>query len=174
MDTNQIADAIKLDPTTDKLFKGVFPRDDFILLNTNNPDDTHQLFICNLDNCSKPGSHWIAIERRQGNIFYFDSYGLPPIHKDLTDKLINMTQSTITWNNTQLQELNTNVCGQYAIIYCLLRARKHSFEDTIQTLHNNNQLSNHQRDHTIATFFNHHFNLPPNHNIHDINQFFPQ
>ena len=171
MNTDQIERVIARDPATAKIFRGVYPRDDFILLDTDNAAD--QLFICNLDNCSEPGSHWIVIEQHQRDVFYFDSFGLPPIHPDLTSKLIDMTRSNITWNKTQLQD-NTNVCGQYCIIYCLLRARKFSFEDIVNTLHHNDQLSNHLRDHVVATIINQRFGtLLPNltRNIHDINSF---
>src|SRR5271156_72479 len=35
--------------------------------------------IINLDPSTKPGSHWVAIWRRNGKSFYFDSFGrLPP------------------------------------------------------------------------------------------------
>jgi hypothetical protein len=172
MDSDQIERAIAQDPATNNIFGGVYPRDDFILLNID--EDTEDvLFICNLDNCNKPGSHWIVIERHRRDILYFDSYGLPPIHQDLTTKLINMTQSNITWNNTPLQD-NTNVCGQYCIVYCLLRARQVPFKDIIKTLQHNDQLSKHIRDHVVATIINQRFGtlLPKlTQNIHDIEQF---
>jgi hypothetical protein len=172
MDTEQIERVIARDPPTKNIFRGVYPRDDLILLDTNETSKD-QLFICNLDNCNDPGSHWIVVERHRGDIFYFDSYGLPPIHQDLLGKLIDMAQSNITWNNTPLQD-NTNVCGQYCVIYCLLRARQVPFDDIINTLHHNDQLSNHLRDHVVATVINQRFGtiLPKlTKNIHDILQF---
>jgi hypothetical protein len=180
MNTDQIARVIGSDPLASDVVRGIYPRDDFIL---SIPNATNaavaavaatELFICNLDDCDKPGSHWIVIERHRGDIFYFDSYGLPPVHDDLAAKLVEMTRSTITWNNTQLQELDTNVCGQYCILYCLLRARQHSPEDIVNTLHHNDNLSTHQRDHVIATAINQRFGTQlPNltSNIHDIDPF---
>lgn len=178
MNTDQITRVIDRDPATRAIFRGVYPRDDFILLVTDKPGKktSTELFIVNLDDCDKPGSHWIVIDRHQGDTFYFDSYGMPPLHGDLADKLIDMTRSTISWNNTHLQELDTNVCGQYCILYCLLRAREFTPEQIINTLHHGGQLSNHQRDHVIATVINKRFGttLPKlTRDIHDIEQFIP-
>ena len=173
MNTDQIARVIHHDALARNIVRGIYPRDDFIQFV---PDKTSatELFICNLDDCDKPGSHWTVIERHRGDIFYFDSYGMPPLHDDLTSKLLTMTHSSITWNNTQLQELNTNVCGQYCILYCLLRARGFTPDDIIHTLHHDDRLSAHQRDHIIATAFNQRFGTQLPHltrNIHDIDQF---
>jgi hypothetical protein len=180
MNTDQIARIIQRDQLAKTVVRGIYPLDDFILFvpnNSNKTFDTTELFICNLDDCDEPGSHWTVVERHRGNVFYFDSYGMPPIHDNLTAKLIDMTRSTITWNNTQLQELDTNVCGQYCILYCLLRARKFTPLDIVNTLHHNDKLSTHQRDHIIATAINQRFaDILPNltSNIHDIDQFINQ
>src|SRR5271154_4556391 len=34
--------------------------------------------IVNLDPASQPGSHWVAIYRRHGRAYYFDSFGQHP------------------------------------------------------------------------------------------------
>jgi len=148
MNTSHINSILSSDPYTRRVFKGVFPRDRFI----NHPiqNDEESLFVCNLDTSDENGSHWIVINKQGNNIFYFDSYGLPPLFDDLTQKLYNNCE-LITWNATRLQAFNSTVCGHYCIIYCLLKARGHPFDNIISMLHDNNELDQHTRDHIINT-----------------------
>ena len=76
------------------------------------------VFIVNLDNSSQPGSHWIAVYLNSYNrIYYFDSFGNPPIHIDI----LSAFASSKAWrySNIQLQNIDTYVCGQYAILFSL-------------------------------------------------------
>lgn len=73
--------------------------------------------ICNTDEHTKPGSHWISIyidKNREG--IYFDSYGLPPYSKHHLDRL-KKNCKTFRWNTKQLQSMDSVCCGQYAIMF---------------------------------------------------------
>ena len=78
--------------------------------------------IVNTDPSSKPGQHWVAfyrdLQKPPGHIEFFDSYGHPPSFYSfsLPDNL------KIQSNTHQLQSFSTNVCGQYCILFLLLRA----------------------------------------------------
>src|SRR5258708_1586150 len=56
-------------------FVGVFASDR--LPSLHNKQDTIKLIV-NLDDSSLPGSHWVAIYRRGGNAYYFDTFGHEP------------------------------------------------------------------------------------------------
>jgi hypothetical protein len=148
MNTTHINSILSSNPYTQPIFKGVFSRDHFI----NHPiqKDEESLFVCNLDTSDESGSHWIVINKDGDNIFYFDSYGLPPLFDDLTQKIYNNCE-LLTWNATRLQGFNSTVCGHYCIVYCLLKARRLPFDIIISTLHDSDDLDQHTRDHIINT-----------------------
>ena len=185
MDTEQITRVLTNDRRAKAIFGGVFARDEFIRLTPDNDKSTRRttkprVYICNVDNSSQPGTHWLAIERHGDNVYYFDSFGLPPVLKeDLTEKITRMTNNRLFWNNVPLQEPSTNVCGYYCVIYCLLRSRHWTFDEIIDTLRGNNPhlLDKHQRDHVVSAFIHRQFkNVLPelsatNADIHNIEQF---
>ena len=48
------------------------------------PSDV-RAYIVNTDKSDQPGEHWIAIYfYNDKKAFYFDSYGIPPLHNDIT------------------------------------------------------------------------------------------
>ena len=78
-------------------------------------------FVCNTHDCDKPGQHWIALyvdADRHGA--YFCSYGLPPLHGAFR---VFLNEHCSEWTHTakRLQSPLSNVCGQYCIVYLLLR-----------------------------------------------------
>jgi hypothetical protein len=70
--------------------------------------------VLNLDDSTGSGSHWVALFAvNQMRVYYFDSFGQAPsgvILHYLQDKY-----QKITFNNTRLQSLLSNVCGHYCI-----------------------------------------------------------
>jgi hypothetical protein len=180
MQTNQIIKALYSDERTQSVFRGVYARDDFInQINDNDDyeDNSTRLYVCNLDKSHQPGSHWVVIEHTiEKDVNYFDSYGLPPIFPDLYSKLTQMSNKHLRWNKVTLQEFNTNVCGQYCLLYCLLRARSYQFEEILDIIHHDDRINQHERDHAVSQFINHHFHfvLPEllDKDIHNINNFF--
>ena len=164
MQTGQIIKALHSDEKTQPLFRGVYARDEFINriddVDDDDDDDSTRLYVCNLDKSHQPGSHWVVIEHTADkDINYFDSYGLPPIFTDLYSKLVQMSKNRLRWNIDTLQEFNTNVCGQYCLLYCLLRARNYQFEEILETIHHDDRINQHERDHVVSQFINHHFRL---------------
>jgi hypothetical protein len=181
MQTDQIIKALHTDEKTQPIFRGVYARDEFInqvnYNDDNDDDDDTHLYVCNLDKSNQPGSHWVVIERTPNqDINYFDSYGLPPIFADLYSKLVQMSRNGLQWNDATLQEYNTNVCGQYCVLYCLLRARDYEFEHILDTIHHDDNISCHERDHAVSLFVNYYFHpvLPEllGEDIHNVINFF--
>lgn len=77
--------------------------------------------IVNYSKLSTPGTHWVAMMFSKGGVgFYFDSMGLPPDKADMiidrkTDFREYMLRfcKTLRWNAREVQELNSDVCGEY-------------------------------------------------------------
>jgi hypothetical protein len=104
MDTVQIQNVLQHVPH----FYGVFPSDML-------PSEFTRpaTFIFNLDPHNKPGSHWIAVTfRDKYSAWYFDSYGLPPLVKS-SETLLRQNTAHFTYNRHQLQNITSDVCGQY-------------------------------------------------------------
>lgn len=176
MDTTQIQSILSEDNKAKHFFKGVFPRDQFCSLPPlahlpNRAKQAH--FVCNLDNSDQPGSHWIVVDfnKLNGKTFYFDPIGMPPIHEDLFRKL-SLDSTLFTWNSTQFQQIASTVCGQYCVIYCLLKARNFSSPQIIDLLHGDGLISNDQRDHIVHKFIKSIYPVTLKHfdtAVHDIN-----
>ena len=128
------------------LFEGVYAADTL-------PHRLHKkpaLIIANTDPISKPGQHWIAIYVDEHGVGeYFDSYGMPPIvrqHRTFLNKICK--QWTI--NTKSLQAIDSNVCGQYCVLYLIHKAHGYSLHSFIKKLFTSNPQKN---DHTVRTLF---------------------
>lgn len=113
MNTSTINKILASNPITRKFYMGCFPADRI-------PRCRH--FPCsmvvNLDESSKPGSHWIAIFAQSKHyVYYFDSFGLDAEGKikEYLNKFDYVTRQIIT-----VQSIISDVCGYYAIFFIYL------------------------------------------------------
>ena len=78
---------------------------------------TPAALICNTDDHTRPGSHWVAIyidKHRLGK--YFDSYDFPPVSRHYLHQL-RRNYKTFRWNVKTLQSIDSICCGQYTIMF---------------------------------------------------------
>lgn len=95
-------------------FKGTFPCDR-LPLDFSVPAG----FIINLSPAGTLGSHWVALYiDGAANGHYFDSYGFKPLVKDVR-KFISKHCRTISYNERQLQHIQSNICGRYASVFII-------------------------------------------------------
>ena len=126
--TKQLEYLANDDPQLKLVFQGVFAADQL----PSKPEFTKPCaYIVNADPISKPGSHWFGMFTEQGKCEIMDSYGMPlnwygesPFTLWVFDKW-----QSVTSNAKSLQELKSNACGQYALMYLKFRARGKSLED---------------------------------------------
>src|SRR5690606_24157252 len=74
------------------------------------------LYIVNTDIRASDGEHWVLIfwKNKYELPFYFDSYGLHPIHEEIFDFITSKSPSKyFSFNKQQLQGLTSSVCGHY-------------------------------------------------------------
>jgi len=85
-------------------FNGVFSKD--MLKNLKNGN-----YIINMENEKDGhGSHWVAFTYNNGDITYFDSFGLyPPI------EVMQQAKGEIIYNSKQIQDMGSTACGWYCI-----------------------------------------------------------
>lgn len=94
------------------IFKGVFPCDS---LPTN--FSLPAVFVINLSPHNEPGTHWIALYiSRNGDAFYFDSFGMKPSNFHII-AFLKMHTKTVDFNRKQLQHLSSNKCGQFCCVF---------------------------------------------------------
>lgn len=75
--------------------------------------------VLNLSRASETGSHWTALYiDRKRNATYFDSYGFKP-RGYYIDTFVKKNCKTFSFNKHQLQQLNSTVCGMYAVTFIL-------------------------------------------------------
>lgn len=131
MDARQIHRLLRQDPYTRDVMRGVYARDELPVTLSWHKGDGPRAYIINWDEAHLPGSHWVALylHPTQGGE-YFDSYGLPPIAE--CQKLLDMCRQS-SYNVTQLQE-DTLVCGQYCVLYLMMRCRGRSLFNIIRSL----------------------------------------
>ena len=91
-------------------FKGIFSRD--------SKDHLHREGCCiiNLDDEIGQGSHWVSHSLEGKNVFYFDSFSLPPPLEfvEYTEK----TGKKIIWNGGHpIQDICSVRCGYYCLYF---------------------------------------------------------
>jgi len=83
--------------------------------------------IANTDPSTKPGTHWVAFYRDLQNdspLEFFDSYGQSPLSYGFFSGNSKFPKDLpLSFNNTILQSLTSNVCGQYCLLFLYLRMK---------------------------------------------------
>ena len=60
----------------------------------------------------------VALSRKNNNIFIFDSFGIGHIPKNIYNIYKNFN---IITNIYRIQDINSNLCGLFCILFCLYR-----------------------------------------------------
>lgn len=108
-------------------FAGCFPRDELPTIKKHPTS-----LIINTHPASKPGEHWVAAFIGD-TTEYFDSYGLPPHHKEIVKFLEdNSVDGNIRMNHVTLQTPGYSMtCGHYAALFIVFKSRGHDFEEML-------------------------------------------
>ncbi|GFS54245.1 uncharacterized protein TNCV_2527631 [Trichonephila clavipes] len=119
MFTSQISKILSKEAPRD--FLGVYPSDKIPKVKKK------AALVVNTDPHDEEGSHWLAMYiQDEKTIEFFDSYGFPPsVYEPHISQYVKLFPNVI-YNETSLQNLTSNVCGQYCIFYLLKRCKGHS------------------------------------------------
>lgn len=139
MNGAQISKILENDSFTNTVFGGVHAKDWFGKIELKN-----KIFVFNTDDSNYPGSHWVAFNFSSTECEFFDSYGQSPITYGFPSVLQNYT---VTYSNKVLQGPKSSVCGQYCILFLLLRCRGYSYDNILDTLTNDNTAE--ELDHVV-------------------------
>ena len=125
MNSGELLNILQNDQDTTVMNPAVKPLNHFLEDSLERPTMT----IVNLDPCDEPGSHWVAVHvPLYGHTEYFDSYGKKP-DKNFLLKLQKINGKVLL-SNCSVQGIST-VCGQYCLLFLLLRSRNYTFHDIV-------------------------------------------
>lgn len=119
-------------------FLGVFTRDKLPTKKLSKPAGV----VINTDTTDGPGEHWIScFFPKDSDAEYFDSYGLPPLHEEVVDFLHLNSPRGFSYNSSTLQAANSNVCGNYCILFLYARCHGYKFSDVISVFSRNKNIN---------------------------------
>ena len=128
MNSQQLRKVLMTDEFTSVMNPSVQSLDEFLTTDLLFPS----MRIINYDYSYQRGSHWVALNMSStATAEYFDSYGGVIKHPQIERKLKDMQ---ITRRNAEVLQGFSTVCGQYCLVFLLLRARDYSFQDIISKL----------------------------------------
>jgi hypothetical protein len=87
------------------------PLNDVIMRDEIKKEIKHGYSIINLNTSKQDGSHWTCVLYTPLKSFYFDSFGFVPPEE--LDEVIKPYE----YNNTDIQDFNSEACGQYCIAF---------------------------------------------------------
>ena len=121
MNNLQIEDYLKTDPN----FLGCFPHDSLNSFSEgikfptplNEKRKTRSSIIINTD--SGRGEHWVAMVLTKGECFYFDSFGLPIINRNMSNYVSRKKYETVTYSSKCIQDVLSTNCGLFCIAFIM-------------------------------------------------------
>ena len=122
-----------------KEFIGVFPRDKLPKIKSYPVS-----IIINTDMSKGSGEHWVAIHINSKKFgIYFDSYGFPPLAKEMIKFLDEYCKNGWLFNQTMIQGVTSINCGQFCVLFLFLRSigvSLHQFNKLFSRSHDVNDL----------------------------------
>ena len=121
MNTNEIDTILYADCYTRPFYGGTWALDKI-------PESKNKTacYVINTAPSWHPGTHWIAIFATPSKKEYFCSYGSSP-----QPELLPLLGSHYTSNTEIIQDLRSDLCGQYCILYLLSKCRGYSLKEFI-------------------------------------------
>lgn len=99
-----------------KHFLGVFPSDAFPNKFNNEKNSS---IIFNLSKSNEKGTHFVAILKKNGKIYYFDSFGEKCTNKNIL-KNLKINTNIIYYNTKKIQSITSNFCGLYCLAFLIV------------------------------------------------------
>ena len=88
------------------------------------------IFIYNLEPSYMSGSHWVTTYVRNGVIYYFDSFGMPPFQEIVNH--VKKKNLTLLHQNQQIQHLNTTTCSYFCLYFLNEMRKRNDYFDLLQ------------------------------------------
>ena len=118
-----------------EIFLGVFALDG-LPTRTELRQRNRWFLVCNCPS-TKRGHHWVAVFYNHGSIEFFDSFALSPWAYDV--RMTTFLHDTsgareILFNDVRLQEIDSDACGHYCILFGVARSGGDTFQNIVKEL----------------------------------------
>ena len=110
----------------DSPFLGCFPLDKLPPM----PNTFPKTLIVNTHYAHQPGEHWLAILLTKYECFYFDSFGVGILNKEITD-FLKCKYPIVTYSNKCIQHISSNKCGQFCLLFVKNVKNKNIYDEFI-------------------------------------------
>lgn len=117
MDTYQLKKVLKADLGSS--FAGVYALD----IIPKHLNFKEKAMVINTDPQDQPGAHWVCLYLDGDTIEYFDSYGFPPLYKEIQE-FIERNSHHMIYNGRRYQDFTSKVCGEYCVYFLHHRHRR--------------------------------------------------
>jgi len=105
-------------------FPGVYVRD-----NLPSKPRRKECGILNLDDRTGKGTHWVAWHKKDGDKYYFDSYGVQPPRE-----MLQYLQKPIFYNTEKIQPKGEVICGHLCLYVLKELSRGRNFQQVVNDL----------------------------------------
>ena len=136
MDTNEIDRLL----ANEKNFVGTFALDKLPQKKIKVPAS----FVINNDISSKKGDHWVSLVLTKNGAFYFDSFGLPIIDKQILSFLSRQKFKKVVYSTKCIQSISSDKCGLFCILFIKIVKNKKKFERYLEMFSDKNLALNDQ------------------------------
>ena len=118
MYSSQIANFLSGDP----YFLGCFPKNKLPQIPTTFP----KTMIVNTHDSNQPGEHWLALVLTKRKCFFFDSFGMGVIEREIKEYL-KCKYDNVTYSDKCIQHIASNNCGEFCILFVKMVKNKKSY-----------------------------------------------
>ena len=136
MNTFELEHILQRNVSPREIFLGVFALDG-LPTRTELRQRNRWFLVCNCCPSTKRGHHWVAVFYNHGSIEFFDSFALSPWAYDvrMTTFLHDTSRAReILFNDVRLQEIDSDVCGHYCILFGVARSGGDTFQNIVKEL----------------------------------------
>ena len=143
MNTQEIDEILMNDKETAPHFRGTFSWDTV-------PDlDEGDSCVVNTHCQELRGEHWIVYLYMDGKLQFFDSYGEHP------SRYPGLPQKVDEFNDRQIQNIDSQVCGHYCVLFLLNRYRGFEMSEFLNMFTGDL----HDNDHKVARLLGYLYNV---------------
>ena len=93
-------------------FLGCFPYDKLPKIKRSN---RNWCMIINTGESGTVGEHWVALKRKGDMYYYFDSFGLPIVDRDIIKFMRDCEK--VHYSKICIQDINSFKCGKFCIVF---------------------------------------------------------
>ena len=136
MNTFELEHILQRNVSPREIFLGVFALDG-LPTRTELRQKNRWFLVCNCCPSTKRGHHWVAVFYNHGSIEFFDSFALSPWAYDvrMTTFLYDTSGAReISFHDVRLQEIDSDVCGHYCILFGVARSGGDTFQNIVKEL----------------------------------------